>query len=406
MHSLTLMQTLSKKPFPLYPTTGSTNKLPLTPMKRLGDASLQGFRIAYPGQNQIIAIAKQWIEHYRGEQFVRDQALKVTRRIVKNPRTRHPDMRNYDAVAQAIHDFIVREILYVRDQNGIERLQTPDATLLLKSGDCDDMAILSGALLESVGVPTRLRLIGHKPGKFVHIFVDYKNQHGQWKTFDPTLALYPGFEYPKGSIGANKTVLIDQNDRGLSDFQPQKKVTMSTSQFVHPPETTDEELGVVITAATVGTAFSIAKGAAKLFKKGGCSSAQKDARSQIQSAIGKYLTLGEMQRLVAMAKSDVKANPESMAYFYMGEGDCKHKNVSPGDQQFLDELESLLTMKEAQASTAQTTATSASLPTMTTPTGSVATTSGLPFPPVVLYAGGGLILVSTLMLVMSGRNKN
>lgn len=179
----------------------------------------------------MVQVAKQWIENYRSEQFVRDKALSITRGMsARNSRTGHSDMRNFDAIAKAIHDFIVREILYVRDQNGVERLQTPDATLKLKSGDCDDMVILGGALLESVGVPTRIKLIGENPGAFSHIYLEYLSNN-QWKSFDPTLALYPGFEFPKSKIKANKTVSIDRSTQNLSGFSQRSYGNSGFSDF-------------------------------------------------------------------------------------------------------------------------------------------------------------------------------
>lgn len=199
-------------------STLGRNELPWRPLRRLGDDSLKGFNIPYPGMDKVVQLATQWIENYRSEQFVRDKALKITRKMkIKNTRTGHADMRNFDAIAQAIHDFIVREIVYVRDQAGVERLQTPDATLRLKSGDCDDMVILSGALLESVGVPTRIKLIGEKSGSYSHIYVEYL-ANNQWKSFDPTLALYPGYVFPKGKIKADKTVPIQRPPKNLSGF--------------------------------------------------------------------------------------------------------------------------------------------------------------------------------------------
>ncbi|WP_409029434.1 transglutaminase-like domain-containing protein [Gracilimonas sediminicola] len=201
-------------------STLGRNELPWQPLRQLGDASLKGFRIPYPGMDKVVQVAKQWIENYRSEQFVREKALSITSGMsARNTRTGHSDMRNFDAIAKAIHDYIVREILYVRDQNGVERLQTPDATLKLKSGDCDDMVILGGALLESVGVPTRIKLIGEKPGAFSHIYLEYFS-NDQWKSFDPTLALYPGFEFPKSKIKANKTVSVNRPVQELGGFDP------------------------------------------------------------------------------------------------------------------------------------------------------------------------------------------
>jgi transglutaminase-like putative cysteine protease len=155
-----------------------------------------------------VAIIEKIIETYRDQPFVRQMALKLTSDIQKNPRTGLSDMRNNDAIADAIYDYIISHDVYAHDPVGIERLQTPDVTIQAGAGDCEDMAILSAVLLESVGVPTRIRLIGETPDTFSHIFIQYKSG-GQWKSFDPTLALYPGYQFNPARIKKSKIVPIE-----------------------------------------------------------------------------------------------------------------------------------------------------------------------------------------------------
>ena len=378
------------------------DEIPLTPLKRLGDTSLKGYRVPYPGMDKVVGFVKTWIEHYRGEQFVRDLALQITRKIVKNSRTGHPDMRNFDALAKAIHDWIVRNIVYTRDNHGIERLQTPDATILLKSGDCDDMVTLGGSLLESLGVPTRIKLIGQQVGSFTHIYLEYQNQYGEWKSFDPTLALYPGFKFPTSTIKAEKQVAISSG--GLSDYAGfnKTKKTMK-SQFVST-KTEDSELGVVVTAASVAGAVSVAKSLGISFGKKKCSGAQKEARDQLSSLITKYLTYAEMQKLVAMADSSIKPTGSDMAYFFFGGNDCKHKNVSAGDQRFLDELESVLTQKEIQSMQGGTANTSAPVNASVSTSGN-ATSGGSDMMKYAGIGGGALVLLGGAFWAFSGRTR-
>jgi transglutaminase-like putative cysteine protease len=83
--------------------------------------------------------------------------------------------KNFVAYAQAIGNFVRDRILYVRDPVKVERVQTPDATLKLKTGDCDDKATLTSALLESIGIPTRFVAIGKNPlSGFSHVYVEAK----------------------------------------------------------------------------------------------------------------------------------------------------------------------------------------------------------------------------------------
>jgi len=288
-------------------STLGRNELPWRPLRQLGDASLKGFKIPYPGMDKVVQIAKQWIENYRSEQFVRDKALSITRGIIKNTRTGHADMRNFDAIAKSIHNFIVKEIMYVRDQNGVERLQTPDATLRLKSGDCDDMVILGGALLESVGVPTRIKLIGQKAGSFSHIYLEYESTN-QWKSFDPTLALYPGYEFPKNLIAAEKTVAVNrpskrlsvpvETSRGLSGFSDNYENLNSNNRAMGSGFVTenDHQLGEAEAKIDAEQVAKIAETAAGLFKKiGGLGKKESAADKNKQSVQKQIENLGYPQ---------------------------------------------------------------------------------------------------------------
>jgi len=92
---------------------------------------------------------------------------------------------------------------------------------------------------------------------------------------------------------------------------------------------------------------------------GGSSCGKKDMkkRNRIQKAISKLLSSSERRSLVSGTNSDISATAREMANFYVGGvnkwgGDCLHKNVGSGDQRFLDQLESTLKRKKAQAESA------------------------------------------------------
>lgn len=178
---------------------------------RSGGNSVYKLQVKYPGMDAVVNLIKEIIKVYRGSEDIRNTALRITNGIRNDSRTGNPDRRNYDAIAKAIYDWIVKEVHYVRDQHGIERIQTPDATLRLLTGDCDDMVIMAGALLESLGVPTRIKLLG-KDRQFTHIYLEYQSD-GEWKSFDPTLALYPGYKFPVDSYKAQKTVPIERSEK-------------------------------------------------------------------------------------------------------------------------------------------------------------------------------------------------
>lgn len=73
-----------------------------------------------------------------------------------------------------IHRFVRDRIRYVKDIKGVETLQSPEKTLEIGQGDCDDKSVLVGALLESIGHPVRFKAIGFIPGVFSHVLPETK----------------------------------------------------------------------------------------------------------------------------------------------------------------------------------------------------------------------------------------
>jgi hypothetical protein len=187
-------------------TTRGSGEPTLAQLRRGRRRIVIAFEKPYPGMEQTVKLIKQLIDHYKDQSFVRQMALSLTKGIPKNGLSGLPNMRNNDAVADAIYDYIIRHDTYAHDPTGIERLQTPDATMQSGAGDCDDMAILSASLLESVVVPSRIRLIGKRPGRYSHIYIQYQDSGGRWKSFDPTLALYPGYQFNPALIKSSKIV--------------------------------------------------------------------------------------------------------------------------------------------------------------------------------------------------------
>jgi len=53
--------------------------------------------------------------------------------------------------ARKIFEFVRDEIQYVYDPMGLEEIQSPETTLKLRAGDCEDQAILLGSLLSAIG---------------------------------------------------------------------------------------------------------------------------------------------------------------------------------------------------------------------------------------------------------------
>lgn len=75
---------------------------------------------------------------------------------------------------RTVGEFVRDSIRYVRDPVGTELVQTPEATMKLASGDCDDKATLTASMLLTIGHPARFVAIGFSPGQFSHVFVETK----------------------------------------------------------------------------------------------------------------------------------------------------------------------------------------------------------------------------------------
>jgi transglutaminase-like putative cysteine protease len=113
---------------------------------------------------------------------VRIAALEITQPI---------QQRDFISEVKSLHAFVRDRIRYVRDVAGVETLQTPERTLALKAGDCDDKSILLAALLESIGHKTRFHAVGFAPGKFSHVYPEVRVRTS-WLPLEVTEPWEPG----------------------------------------------------------------------------------------------------------------------------------------------------------------------------------------------------------------------
>ncbi len=84
------------------------------------------------------------------------------------------DQKDRIGEIRTVGEFVRDHIRYVRDPVGTELVQTPEATMELKSGDCDDKSTLAAAMLRSIGHPVRFVAIGFAPQQYSHVFLETK----------------------------------------------------------------------------------------------------------------------------------------------------------------------------------------------------------------------------------------
>lgn len=136
--------------------------------------------------------------------------LKIMRQITKAGKTSLPvrnlalsligelSQKDWFNEVKLLHRFVRDQIRYVKDIRGVETVQTPDVTLSLKAGDCDDKSVLLAAMLEAIGHPTRFVAIGFRPDDFVHVYVETRIGTS-WIPLETTEPVEVGWT-PKGVV--------------------------------------------------------------------------------------------------------------------------------------------------------------------------------------------------------------
>ncbi|HSF09061.1 MAG TPA: transglutaminase-like domain-containing protein, partial [Nitrospirales bacterium] len=100
--------------------------------------------------------------------------------------------KDYLGEIKALFEWVQQHVRYTKDTFRVEVLHSARRMLELRAGDCDDMSILLGAMLESIGHPVRLALSGPDPLKqdlFTHIYLEVFHK-GRWVPLDATMP-YP-----------------------------------------------------------------------------------------------------------------------------------------------------------------------------------------------------------------------
>lgn len=165
--------------------------MPPTPQfEGLGELSGRLFPMSngQAGVFETAGLMRQLINSYKTDIAIRTAAA--------NAIFLQPEKDDY-AEVEAIFNWVRDHVRYVRDVNGVETITTPDRTLELMYGDCDDQVILLGAMLESVGYPTRLVISGYSdPRIFEHVYLQVM-AHNQWIDLDPTEQIPMGFAPPE-----------------------------------------------------------------------------------------------------------------------------------------------------------------------------------------------------------------
>jgi len=124
--------------------------------------------------------------------------------------------KDYLGEIQALFEWVQSNIRYTKDPFRLEVLHSPRRMLELRAGDCDDMTILLSALLEAIGHPVRLVLVGpdpRRPRLFSHIYLEVHHK-GRWIPLDATMPHPMGWA-PR--LGVKQIVPMERRVNMLSE---------------------------------------------------------------------------------------------------------------------------------------------------------------------------------------------
>lgn len=103
--------------------------------------------------------------------------------------------RGMDEISSVL-DWVKRNIEF-RGENG-ETLQSPEATLQARAGDCDCQSTLAAAMLGWLGYQTRFKTMAliDSPQELSHVYLEVRDKRTrQWVPLDATVARsWPGWE--------------------------------------------------------------------------------------------------------------------------------------------------------------------------------------------------------------------
>jgi hypothetical protein len=113
---------------------------------------------------------------------VRQHAIAILRRRDVRP-------KDYLGEIKALFEWVQQHVRYTRDPFRVEVLHSARRMIELRAGDCDDMSIVLGAMLEAIGHAVRIVLTGADglaPDVFTHIYIEVLYR-GRWVPLDATM---------------------------------------------------------------------------------------------------------------------------------------------------------------------------------------------------------------------------
>jgi len=136
----------------------------------------------YPGTLKTVENIKRLIREGAKDFYVRQQAIDILMQ-------RGVRAKDYLGEIKALFEWVQQNVRYTKDPFRVEVLHSARKLLELRAGDCDDMAIVLGSVLEAIGHPVRLVITGPSPTRpelYTHIYLEVFCR-GRWIPLDATM---------------------------------------------------------------------------------------------------------------------------------------------------------------------------------------------------------------------------
>jgi transglutaminase-like putative cysteine protease len=142
---------------------------------------------------ESVEVIKKLIEEGKKDMVIRTLAEKITQYIPE---------KDYKREVKAIYGFVTRRLRYTKDIHRVETVHRARDLLRRhkKAADCDDFVILTGALLQAIGHPVRIVIIGNNykdKEDYSHIYL-HTLINKKWISLDGSVpGAKAGWEAPK-----------------------------------------------------------------------------------------------------------------------------------------------------------------------------------------------------------------
>jgi transglutaminase-like putative cysteine protease len=159
-------------------------KAPPTPLRIKLERIPQG----YSGTQRTVARMQALIRQGVKDFYVRQKAIDILFEKGVQP-------KDYLGEVKALFEWVQQNVRYTKDAFRLEILHSARRMLELRAGDCDDMSILLGAMLEAIGHPVRLVIVGPdilRPDLFTHVYIEVYHK-GRWIPLDATMPFPMGW---------------------------------------------------------------------------------------------------------------------------------------------------------------------------------------------------------------------